>query len=128
MLYWYLPGVLFQTIFSHLEFLNQAAYNFKKIFYGYFAKQLFMLFFIGIIYFYFQNEIDLRILSFGQSLSILIGLLIMLYKAFRLQILITSVSKIRIKELLNYGKFIFGSGLMATIFANVDQLLTASVL
>jgi lipopolysaccharide exporter len=127
MLKWFIPGLLLMIFFSHLEAIQQSHLDFKGIFAGYFTRQL--TFFL-IIAFHFFSKIPFSLvhLALYQSASILVGM-IFLYVYSRIHLIHRfNPSGIWFKRILSYGGYIFGSGIMSNISANVDQIMTATFL
>jgi len=126
MLLWFIPGVLAVIMFSHLEAVSQSHFDFKGVFAGYFTRQ--MLFF-SIIVFHRINGIPISLvnLSLYFSISILCGAVVM-YLYTRKYLYYKFVpSKEWISKILGFGGYIFGIGVLANIFASIDQLLIAKV-
>jgi lipopolysaccharide exporter len=124
MLTWFIPGLIGMVFFSHLEAVQQSNLDFKGVFAGYFSRQL--LFFLFILsHFVWKQPFSLERLALYQSISIVIGTIVLLiytrkYLAFKFQF-----SGTWVKKITGYGGYIFGSGLMANIFANLDQIMIA---
>lgn len=123
-LIWFIPGLVFMVFFSHLEAIQQSHLDFKGVFAGYLVRQA--LFFVVIaLHPLLGIPFSLPRLALFQSLSILAGTAT-IYVYSRPYIMHRfNVSVKWIKRILNYGGYIFGSGLVSNIFASVDQLMIA---
>lgn len=123
MLLWFIPGMLFMVIFAHLEAVQQSFLDFKGGFAGYAVRQLT---FFGIIFFYWLTKRNLTLaqLSMYQSLTIGLGTVVLyLYTRKYLHFKFNPNAR-WVKKILGFGGYIFGSGLVANISNNLDQLMT----
>jgi len=124
MLRWFIPGLIFMIFFSHFEAMQQSFLDFKGGFAGYFVRQVS---FFGVIFIYwiFKLPLSLSSLAMYQSFSIGLGVLMIYWMSRKYMHFRFSPSKLWIKKIIGYGRFIFGSGLLANISANIDQIMTA---
>jgi O-antigen/teichoic acid export membrane protein len=127
MLKWFIPGLVFMVFFSHLEAVQQSFLDFKGGFAGNFVRQVF---FFGVIltYYILKIPISLSILAFYQSISIGLGVIVIAiltrpYLHFKF-----TATGPWIKKIIGYGGYIFGSGLLANICANIDQLMSGKLI
>lgn len=124
-LFWFIPGLLFMIFFSHFEAIQQSFLDFKGVLAGYLTRQVF--FFLCISAHLIMNRpFTLQLLAIYYSISILLGAVSLylfsrkyIHHKFRPQ-------KIWIRKIFGYGGYIFGSGVMSNIFANLDQLMTGA--
>lgn len=125
MLRWFIPGLICMVFFSHFEAIQQSHLDFKGGFAGYLVRQL--SFFIAIaVHAGLRLPFSFVWLSLYLSGSILLGTIaLFMYSRKYLQVRLI-IGKRWIKTILSYGGYIFGSGVMSNIFANLDQLMTAS--
>jgi lipopolysaccharide exporter len=112
------------VFFSHLEAIQQSHLDFKGIFAGYFIRQVFF-FLIILTYKIVHIPLSLTSLVMYQSLSIVFGS-ITLY-AFSKKYLVNQfiASRLWVKKIVGYGGYIFGSGLAANVYSNLDQIMIA---
>lgn len=122
MLKWFIPGLLALVFFSHFEAIQQSHFDFKGVFAGYIIRQL-SFFIVILIHFIFSYKISLPILALYQSASIILGALVIYIFSRKYLLFRFDPSFIWIKKLLGYGRYIFGSGLIANFHANLDQLM-----
>jgi len=127
MLKWYIPGLACMTIFSHLEAVQQSHFDFKGIFAGNLVRQ-FVFFIIIMVHFLGKIPFTLSHLAMYQSVSILAGTLVLAAYTRKYLLYRFDPSIIWMKRIAGYGGYIFGSGLIANIFANLDQIMTAAML
>jgi lipopolysaccharide exporter len=127
MLKWYIPGLLCMALFSHFEAVQQSHFDFKGNFAGYFVRQA--VFFV-IILFHFITKVPFSLthLAIYQSFSIIIGTIVIFLYSRKYLLYRFDPKLIWIKKIMGYGGFIFGSGLISNIFANLDQLMSSAVL
>lgn len=124
MLMWFIPGVVLMIFFSHLEAIQQSHLDFKGVFAGYFVRQV--LFFAFIFFHKVSNTpFSLTGLVVYQSISILVGTLVIYYFSRQYLLYQFKPTMAWIKKITGYGGYIFGSGMVANLFSNLDQLMTA---
>lgn len=124
MLKWFIPGMICMVFFSHLEAVQQSHLDFKGVFAGYFIRQVA---FFGVImaHMIFRIPFSLAHLALYQSASILLGTAVLYFYSRKYLQLRFNPSTAWVKKILGYGGYIFGSGFMANLFANLDQVMTA---
>ena len=127
MLKWFIPGLVFMVFFSHLEAVQQSFLDFKGGFAGNFVRQVF--FFAVILTSYILKiPISLSTLALYQSISIGLGVIVIYWLSRPYLHFKFNATREWIKKILSYGGYIFGSGLLANICANIDQLMTAKLI
>ncbi len=124
MLKWFIPGLLFMIFFSHLEAIAQSFLDFKGIFAGYLVRQA-SFFAIIIVQIFFHLNFSLKYLALYQSASILLGTLTLYYFNRKYLLHRFNASREWIKRIVGYGGYIFGSGVVANVYLNLDQLMAA---
>jgi O-antigen/teichoic acid export membrane protein len=127
MLQWFIPGLVMMIYFSHFEAIQQSHLDFKGGFAGYFVRQV-SFFTVIIIHFVFDLPLTLTHLALYQSGSILLGTILLYVHTRKYLLFRFDPTKAWIKKLLGYGSYIFGSGLVANIYSNLDQVMTATML
>ena len=124
MLLWYIPGMLCMIFFAHLEAVQQSYLDFKGGFAGYFVRQ--MLFFLVIVGFKVSKKpVSLAELSMYQSATIGIGTVVLYFFTRKYLLFQFRATKVWVKRIIGYGGYIFGSGIVANIWMNLDQLMIA---
>ncbi len=124
MLQWFIPGLAFMVFFSHFEAVQQSFLDFKGVFAGYFVRQL--LFFSVILgHTLFHIPFTLTHLALYQAGCILVGTGVIYMYTRRYLHYRFNPNRASISRVLGYGKWIFGSGLVANLFASLDQLMSA---
>lgn len=127
MLTWFIPGLLAMVFFSHFEAVQQSHFDFKGVFAGNLARQ--GIFFTAVLlHFLFHKPLPLHLLALYLSASIIAGTIILYFYSRQYLLHKFNPSIARVKELIGYGGYIFGSSVLSSIFSNLDQLLTASFL
>jgi O-antigen/teichoic acid export membrane protein len=124
MLIWFIPGLICMVMFSHFEAVQQSHLDFKGGFAGYFARQL-LFFLVILIYVIFKIPFSLVHLALYQSLSIVIGTLLLYLYSRKYMLHLFNPTKAWVKKILGFGGYIFGSGIIANLFSNLDQIMTA---
>ena len=127
MLIWFIPGLVMTIFFSHLEAMQQSHLDFKGVFAGYFARQVLFFLFI-IVHVSFNIPFSLDMLALYQSISILAGTAVLYFFTRKYMLMRFIPSRAWIKKITGYGGYVFGSGAVATLFQNLDQLMVAKIL
>ena len=127
MLLYFVPGLVAMVFFSHFEAIQQSHFDFKGVFAGHFLRQL-LFFIIIFVHFIFKIPFSLVHLALYQSCSIIAGTVLIYWLTRRYMFHRFDPSRAGIKKILGYGGYIFGSGMLSNIFANVDQVMTATYL
>jgi O-antigen/teichoic acid export membrane protein len=125
MLRWFIPGLVGMILFSHMEAIQQSFLDFKGPFAGYLVRQ--SVFFLAIcIHAIWKIPFSLRDLAIYQSICIWLGAIVLLLSTRKYLKYRFNFSGKWLKEIFRYGGFIFSSGLVSNIFANLDQLMTGT--
>jgi len=125
MLKWFIPGLICMVFFSHLEAIQQSFLDFKGVFAGYFVRQVvFFLCIAGCLIWHIHYSL-IDVVLF-QSLGFLVGTLVIYYYSRRYLEYHFNPTVAWIKRILSYGKYIFASGAISNVFANLDQLMTGT--
>ena len=123
----YIPGLAAMVFFSHYEAVLSSFIDFKSLFIGSICRQI--SFTLPILYhFFFNIPLSLEKLVVYNVFSNMIGalsLFILSYKHLSFSIQTTKES---IKKIVNFGSYVFGSGVVSNIFSNMDQILTSRYL
>jgi lipopolysaccharide exporter len=122
MMKWYIPGILCMVFFAHFEAVQQSNLDFKGGFAGYFVRQI-LFFFVIVGYRLFKWPLTLAQLSMYQSLTIALGTFVLFLYSRKYLLFRFRASRKWIKRIFNYGGYIFGSGIVANIGLNLDQLM-----
>ena len=125
MLKWFIPGLICMIFFSHFEAVQQSFLDFKGLSAGYLFRQI-MFFIIIVVSFFLHKKFSLKYLAIYQSISVFIGTIAMYFHTRKHLLHRFIATKSSIKKIISYGRYIFGSGLISNIFANLDQLMIAS--
>lgn len=120
MLYIQIIGALIMPFFWHFEYIGQAHFSFKGMFWSHVLYRGSYFVYIGVSWL-FSLEITLALLSWASVIAMFLGalaggLLTMRYRPLR-----GKASSLKIKELFNYGRFTFGTNVSAQSLKNVDQ-------
>lgn len=125
MLRWFIPGLIFMIFFSHLEAIQQSFLDFKGVFAGYLVRQI-VFFIIIIAHLFLHKSFTLKYLAIYQCISVFLGTIVIYIYTKRYLLFRFNVHKEWVSKIFHYGKYVFGSGLIVNIFANFDQLMTAT--
>ena len=124
MLKWYIPGLICMIFFSHFEAIQQSHFDFKGVFAGYFVRQA-LFFSIIFSYYILKIPFSLSNLALYQSISVFFGTIAIYFYSRKYLLYRFDPCKKWIKKIFGYGGYIFGSGIMVNVFANLDQIITA---
>ena len=123
----YMATTLVFTVFYHIEFVLQAATNFRKVFQMYFFKQAVFLVMIVILINIYDGPYKLIYAAGIQLFSVVMASLVAigLGKSF---INIKIKGWYWVKKLWGFGRFILFSNMNALVFRNTDHLMIAAML
>jgi lipopolysaccharide exporter len=124
MLKWFIPGLVAMIFFSHFDATQQSHLDFKGVFAGYFMRQI-TFFIIVLTYKILHIPLSLTSLALYQSLSIVIGTAILFLFSRKYLLFRFKASRLWVRKIAGYGGYILGSGVVANIFSNLDQIMTA---
>jgi len=127
LLYWFFPGMISMIFFSHFEAIQQSHFDFKGVFTGHLVRQLTFSLFI-FYHFLFDSGVALHYLALYQSISIILGTTTIFIYSRKYLLYHFNPTKIWAKRIINFGGYIFGSGLISNIVSNLDQIMTATYL
>jgi O-antigen/teichoic acid export membrane protein len=127
MLRCFIPGLIGMVFFSHLEAIQQSHLDFKGVFAGYFVRQV-VFFGVILVHAIFKIPFSLSRLAIYQSACIFIGTIVIYFYSRPYLYYRFDPTKTWIKNIFGYGGYIFSSGIVANIFSNLDQLMTATFL
>jgi lipopolysaccharide exporter len=127
MLKWFIPGLIIMVFFSHLEAIQQSFLDFKGVFAGYFIRQAVFFVCIGGCWL-LHISYSLKTVVLFQSLGFLCGTIAIWFFSRSYLEYRFNPTLARIRQILHYGKFIFGSGVVSNLFTNLDQLITGKMM
>jgi lipopolysaccharide exporter len=127
LLLWFIPGVAFMIFFSHLEAVQQSHLDFKGVFAGHFVRQASFLLILA-VHKIAGISFDLTDLVIYQSLCLFLGCIPLYVFSRKYLNNVFKPTMAWIKKILGYGGYIFGSGTVAGIFQNLDQLMISTFL
>ena len=127
MFYFYTLTTFILIAFSQFNFIQQAKFDFKGIFYSNAVRQGF--FCLVIVYYYITAApLSLMALVLYQTIAALLGALVgwvFVKKYFK----ITFVLEWEwVKKLFHYGKFVFGTSISSMVYQSIDQMMLGGML
>ena len=125
MLRWFIPGMACMVFFSHFEAIQQSHFDFKGVFAGHLIRQASFFIFI-FVHYILKQPFSLVHIALYQSISILAGTLVLYVYSRKYMLHRFDPTLAWLKKILGYGGYIFGSGIISTIFSNLDQIMTAT--
>lgn len=126
MFYYYIISTLLLIPFYHFQFIEQANFSFKGIFYSSLVRQGIFFAFIAIVFFA-NITIDLIDIVIFQIISIFTGSTISFILNKKFLIFERKIDFEWIKKLLNYGKFVFGTNISGVIFSTIGQVMLGNM-
>jgi lipopolysaccharide exporter len=124
MLKWFIPGLIGMVIFSHLEAIQQSHLDFKGVFAGYFVRQV-AFFLLILFHTVLRIPFTLNRLAIYQSACIFLGVIVIYFYSRKYLHHRFDPTRAWIRKILGYGGYIFSSGMVANVFSNLDQVMTA---
>lgn len=124
MLKLFIPGLIGMVMFSHLEAIQQSHLDFKGVFAGYFVRQL-SFFLVILFHTLLKIPFTLERLAVYQSGTIFLGTIVIYFYSRKYLMNRFDPTVAWIKKIVGYGGYIFSSGVIGQVFANLDQLMTA---
>lgn len=127
MIYIFSIGMVGLIPFSHFEWIMYGKSHFKGLFYTYLFRQGLSLLMI-LAYLLFDNHITLGKLTVIYSVGIFAGATagyVCVRKFLSRQFIL---SRVWLKKLWHFGKYVFGSGLSTQVFGSAGQMMTSSML
>jgi O-antigen/teichoic acid export membrane protein len=124
-MYLFIPGLLLLIPFSHFEWIQNANSDFKGIFWGYLGRQG-ISFFLIVINLLITGHVSLLSLIIYFDAGLLGGTIISLFFTRKFLHRNIKVNKPWLRKLWQFGRFVFGSNISASIFRNTDQFIISS--
>jgi len=128
LLWWSIGMIVLLIPFSHCEVMLQASYKFSSIFWAYFIRQGFFFTGIVVLYFFFRPHFDLINMMLLQVVALALGAIVMIWKARSLLAKKAHFNKQVTVQMLQFGKYIFGTNLFSNLARSFDHFVTANVL
>ena len=128
LLLWNTVFILLLVPFNHCEVMLQAHFKYQQIFIAYFFRQgLFMIGVLALI-FLFPQYLTLENLVILQTASLLIGTVLIFISARPLLPKKWSFSMEFTKQILQFGKYVFGTNVFSNLSRFADHFVTANAI
>lgn len=127
MLKWFIPGLIIMVFFSHLEAIQQSFLDFKGVFAGYFIRQAVFFACVGGSLL-LHLSYSLKMIVLYQSFGFLCGTIAIWFYSRPYLEYRFNPTVARIRQILQYGKFILASGVVSNLFTNLDQFITGKMM
>jgi lipopolysaccharide exporter len=124
MLRLFIPGIVFLIFFSHLEAVALSHLDFKSVFAGNFARQA-VFFVIILVQAGLKIPFSLSNIVIYQNICLFVGCIVLFLYSRKHLLFVFNPSIKWVKELVGFGGYIFGIGILVNIFGNLDQLMIA---
>lgn len=124
--YIYLICMFFQVFRSHFTWVQQANFDFKGGFWSNLGYQvcMFSYLFYALL---FQLNVSLESLAYVQVIGTIVSTVFAVYLGRKYYTLSWSFEWHRVKQLMNFGKYTFGTNLSSTVMRNVDSWMLGSI-
>jgi lipopolysaccharide exporter len=126
MLYFYAVSTTALIPFSQFNFLQQANFDFRGVFWANFARQ--GTFFALVVAAYFFSKNSLFSITLFHALAAIVGAFISYLFARKYIQLNRQIDFQWVKKLLHYGKFVFGTNMGAMLHKSIDKFMLGSIL
>lgn len=127
MLWWYIPGLVAMVIFSHLEATQQGHLDFKGVFAGYLTRQV-VFFSLVAAQVVAGRSLTLKEVALYLSISVTVGTVVLYVYTKKYLRHRWEYEGRWTRQLLGFGGYIFGSGVVSNVFQSLDKVMTAALL
>lgn len=128
LLLWNIAFILLLIPFNHCEVLLQAHFKYQQIFVAYFFRQGLFMIGVMLLVFVFPQWLTLENLVILQTLSLLIGTILIFISARPLLPKKWEFSMELTKRILQFGKYVFGTNVFSNISRFADHFVTANAI
>jgi lipopolysaccharide exporter len=126
MLYIYILTTVALIPFSQFNFIQQANFDFKGIFWSNFVRQGLLFGYILVVY-WFGFPLNLIYLTVFQAIAGIFGAICAFFFVKRFLTWSTYVNWSWVKRLFHYGKYVFGTNVSSMFFKGMDQMMLGSL-
>ncbi len=113
--------------FQQFNFTQQAKLDFTGIFWSNFAsKGSFFIFILGL--FLFKSEMTLEKLAYCQIFTAVVGSIVSYSFARKYLEFSPQIDWAWVKQLFNFGRFVFGTNLSTMLYKNIDKLMLSAMI
>lgn len=126
MLYIYALSTTAMLPFSQFTFLQQANFSFKGVFWASFCRQ--GSFFVMVAAAYILQSSTLINIAFFHAIAAGIGAVVSFGFAIKYMRFSLNVSAVWVKQLIRYGKYVFGTNLGAMLHKSIDKFMLGSLI
>lgn len=123
----YVITTLILIPFSQSEFVHQANFDFRGVFFGHFIR-LGSLFSYIAVCFFLGIELHIENLVWVHCVAAVGGAITLSYFARRYMTYVRQIDWSWVKKLFNYGKYVFGTGISSMILNSIDSWMIAAIL
>lgn len=128
LLYWSIVIIILLIPFNHCEVMLQAHFKFSSIFWAHFIRQGFFFTAVFLMYFFYRAQFSLINLMFLQIIALFLGAIIMFLHSRKYLLKHFSFNKKVMGDMLDFGKYSFGTNVFSNLARSFDQYITANVL
>ena len=126
--YWSILFILLLIPFNHLEVVMQSQMQFQPMFQVYFLRQGSFFAAIFFIWLLKKDWLTIPVVVILQILSLLLGVLLLWIKSRAYHLKKFHYEGKTLKEMLHFGKYIFGTNLFASVSRSLDRFVTANAI
>jgi O-antigen/teichoic acid export membrane protein len=128
LLHWSILLLIFQIPFNHCEIIQQSAMQYKTTFYAYFIRQGLLFCFIAWCVLFSPSFLTLEHLVVAQIVAASISAVFFVSASKTLLSWKIYFDKEVMTKLLHFGKYVFGTSLLSSIYKFADHFVTASAI
>jgi lipopolysaccharide exporter len=128
LLHWSILLIIFQIPYNHCEMMQQSAMQYKTTFYAYFIRQGLHFSFIVICILFARSFLTIEHLILAQIAVLIISAVYFVVASRKILSWTMHIDKEVISKLLQFGKYVFGTSLLSSIYKFADHFVTASAI
>jgi O-antigen/teichoic acid export membrane protein len=122
----YIVVYIISGVLMQFQFVEQANFRFNGIFYSSFIRYGALFFFVLSAYL-LGSDIDLIMLVYVQIAAVVLSVFVSYYYVRPFLKHQFVLRKNRVKDLFNYGKYVFGTSVSSVLFNTIDQMMLGAM-
>lgn len=126
--YWSILFILLLIPFNHLEVVMQSQMQFQPMFQVYFLRQGSFFAAIFLLWFFKKDWLTIPTVVILQIISLFLGVILLWLKSRAYHLKKFHYEAKTLKEMLHFGKYIFGTNLFASVSRSLDRFVTANAI
>ncbi|MEM9984630.1 MAG: flippase, partial [Bacteroidota bacterium] len=119
----YIPATFAMSFYHHFLSVQQAHLPFQGTFWTNAIRQFCLFAGVAYLYFFARHRMNLTHLVYAHLGSILVGAVVAAFTGRKYANFTLTLSWGRVKEIIDYGKWVVGTYLSTTLIKSIDQVL-----